>query len=432
MSLEESSVPRPDAAARSTSRPAVLKEETTGEVSTAPAPGAPEDSRSQEYRLQRIDRFLKLMADRGASDLHLSTGRAPMLRLSGGVEAIRYRVIDERDFIGLLQPITPPRLWQQFLKTGDADFAYELPGVARYRVNIFRQQRGPSAVFRIIPNKLITLEELNMPEAVAQLGQLLSGLVLVTGPTGSGKSTTLAALLHEMNRTRPQHVVTIEDPIEFVHKNRRSLFSQKEIGTHARSFSEALRMALREDPDVILVGEMRDLETIEIALNAADTGLLVLGTLHTNSAAKTIDRIISVFPASRIDEVRGLLANGLKAIVAQQLLNRKGGGRVAAIEVLLSTPALASCIREGKSHQIPDIISSGKRLGMLAMDDSLRDLVRSGTIDPQRALEKAIDKDSMRRWLKEHGSQVPDDIDEDGPTSTGQATSGVPRPPAPK
>ncbi|MCB2027142.1 MAG: Flp pilus assembly complex ATPase component TadA, partial [Ottowia sp.] len=180
--------------------------------------------------------------------------------------------------------------------------------------------------------------------------------------TGSGKSTTLAALLHEMNRTRPQHVVTIEDPIEFVHKNRRSLFSQKEIGTHARSFSEALRMALREDPDVILVGEMRDLETIEIALNAADTGLLVLGTLHTNSAAKTIDRIISVFPASRIDEVRGLLANGLKAIVAQQLLNRKGGGRVAAIEVLLSTPALASCIREGKSHQIPDIISSGKRL----------------------------------------------------------------------
>ncbi len=362
--------------------------------------------------LKRIDRFLKLMADRGASDLHLSTGRAPMLRLSGGVEAVRYRVIDERDFEGLMQPITPQRLWKRFVETGDADYAYDLPGVARYRVNVFRQHRGPSAVFRIIPNELITLEELKMPPAVGKLADTPSGLILVTGPTGSGKSTTLAALLHEINLTRQLHVITIEDPIEFVHKNRQCLFSQKEIGTHAQGFAEALRMALREDPDVILIGEMRDLETIEIALNAADTGLLVLGTLHTNSAAKTVDRVVSVFPASRTEEVRNLLANGLCAIVAQQLLNRIGGGRIAAVEVLLNNQALSSTIREGKTHQISDIISAGKRRGMVAMDDSLIQLVETEVIEPQRALEKAIDKDAMRRWLKKHGSQVPEDVED--------------------
>ena len=279
-------------------------------------------------------------------------------------------------------------------------------------MNIFQQQRGPSAVFRIIPNKLITLEELKMPESVGKLTNTPSGLVLVTGPTGSGKSTTLAAVLHEINLSRQLHVLTIEDPIEFVHKNRRCLFSQKEIGTHSRSFSEALRMALREDPDVILIGEMRDRETVEIALNAADTGLLVFGTLHTNSAAKTVDRIISVFPASRAEEVRGLLANGLRAIVAQQLLNRIGGGRIAAVEVLLATQALSSTIREGKTHQIGDIISSGKRSGMVSMDDSLIQLVETKVIEPQQALEKAIDKDAMRRWLKKYGSEVPEDVEE--------------------
>ena len=394
------------AAAPGTAPPAPPAEPSSQAASAAAAAGD-----AQQHSFQRIDRFLKLMADRGASDLHLSTGRAPMLRLSGGVEAIRYRIIDRRDFEGLMQPITPDRLWKQFVETGDADYAYELPGVARYRVNIFRQQRGPSAVFRIIPNKLITLEELKMPEAVGKLADMPSGLILVTGPTGSGKSTTLAALLHEINLARQLHVITIEDPIEFVHKNRKCLFSQKEIGTHSASFAEALRMALREDPDVVLIGEMRDLETIEIALNAADTGLLVLGTLHTNSAAKTVDRIISVFPASRIDEVRGLLANGLRAIVAQQLLNRIGGGRIAAVEVLLNNQALSSTIREGKTHQIADIISSGKRRGMVAMDDSLIELVESKIIEPQRALEKAIDKDAMRRWLKKHGSKVPDDVE---------------------
>jgi len=364
-----------------------------------------------ERPTQRIDRFLKLMADRGASDLHLSAGRPPMLRLSGRVEAIRYRVIDDRDFVALAKPITPERLWKRFQETGDADFAYEIPGEARFRVNLFHQQRGMGAVFRIIPNKLISLEELGMPPALHQITKMESGLVLVTGPTGSGKSTTLAAVLYEMNQNRSLHVVTIEDPIEFVHDNQLSLFSQREVGTHAASFEDALRMALREDPDVILVGEMRDLETIHIALAAADTGLLVFGTLHTNSASKTVDRIISVFPASRGDEVRGLLSGGLKAVVAQQLIPRKAGGRVAAVEVLFHTPALSSAVREGKTHQIPDIIYGGKKQGMMTMDDSIRALVEEDIVDPMSALEKAISKDAMRKWLSERGAEVPGDVD---------------------
>ena len=360
---------------------------------------------------QRVDRFLKLMSDRGASDLHLSTGRPPMLRLSGRVEAIRYRVIDDRDFGALVKPITPEQLWRRFEETGDADFAYEIPGEARFRVNLFRQQRGMGAVFRIIPNKLMTLDELGMPPALNQITEMQSGLVLVTGPTGSGKSTTLAAVLYEMNQNRSLHVVTIEDPIEFVHENRRSLFSQREVGTHADSFADALRMALREDPDAILVGEMRDLETIQIALSAADTGLLVFGTLHTNSAAKTVDRIISVFPASRVDEVRGLLSGGLRGVIAQQLMPRTAGGRVAAVEVLFHTPALSSAIREGKTHQIPDIIYSGKQAGMITMDDSIRALVEKEIVDPVSALEKSINKDAMRKWLAEKGAEVPGDVD---------------------
>jgi twitching motility protein PilT len=360
----------------------------------------------------RIDRFLILMADRGASDLHLSSGRPPMLRLSGRVEPVRYRVLDDRDFTGLLQPITPEPLWRHFQQVGDVDFAYAVAGLARFRVNLFRQERGMGAVFRIIPSQILTLEELRMPAAIGKLAEMESGLVLVTGPTGSGKSTTLAALIHEMNQRRPLHFITIEDPIEFVHESRTSLISQREIGTHAPSFASALRMALREDPDVILVGEMRDLETIEIALAAADTGLLVLGTLHTNSAAKTVDRIVSVFPANRVDEIRGTLSSVVRGIVAQQLLPRLDSGRVAAVELLLGTPTLVSSIREGKSHMIPDIINGGKRLGMVAMDDSLRELVEGRLVAGVDALEKAIDKDSFHRWLAERGEDVPEDVAE--------------------
>ncbi len=354
----------------------------------------------------RIDRFLKLMNDRGASDLHLSVGRPPIFRLSGRMDPIRYRILDDNDLTGLLQPITPPHLWAQYMKEGDTDFAYEVPGVARFRVNLYRQHRGMGGVFRIIPTKLMTIDQLGLPASVRKLTQLQGGLVLVTGPTGSGKSTTLSAIIHEMNMTRAMHFITIEDPIEFVHPNRKSLVSQREVGPHSKSFSSALRAAVREDPDCVLVGEMRDLETIEMALKAAETGLLVFGTLHTNSAAKTIDRIINVFPVEQQDGVRGVLAGVLKGILAQQLLRRIGGGRAAALEVLFGTSALSSLVREGKTHLIPGLITQGRSQGMLSMDESLRSLVVGGVIEPSAALEKALDKDEMRKWLLERGVEV--------------------------
>jgi twitching motility protein PilT len=384
-----------------------------GQAAPPPAAAPTPSATTGFVSAHRVDRFLKLMSDRGASDLHLSCGQPPMLRLSGRLEAVRYRVIDDRDFASLMKPITPPALWQRYEETGDADFAHGVEGLARFRVNMFRQERGPGAVFRLIPDKILTLDELGLPSSIRRLTRLRSGLVLVTGPTGSGKSTTLAAIIHEMNKTRPLHFITIEDPIEFVHDNLESLISQREIGTHAPSFSQALKMALREDPNVILVGEMRDVETIEIALNAADTGLLVFGTLHTNSASKTVDRIVSVFPASRMDEIRNILAGVVKGIVAQQLLPRKDRGRVAAVEILLTTPALVSSIREGKSHQIPDVISGGRRMGMVAMDDSLKKLVKADIVEASDAYDKALSKDLMRKWLKEQGAKLPADVDEE-------------------
>ena len=358
-----------------------------------------------------IDRFLKLMNDRGASDLHLSVGRPPIFRLSGRLDPIRYRVLDDNDFRRLIEPITPPHLWTRYLEAGDMDFAYEVAGLARFRVNLFRQQRGMGAVFRIIPTKIMTLDQLGLPPSVRRLSRLDGGLVLVTGPTGSGKSTTLAAIIHEMNLVRPMHFVTIEDPIEFVHENQKALVSQREVGPHTRGFRGALKAAVREDPDCILVGEMRDLETIEMALNAAETGLLVFGTLHTNSAAKTIDRIINVFPTDRQDGIRGILASVVKGILAQQLLRRKKGGRVAAVEVMFGIPSLSSLIREGKTHQIAGLISANKRRGMIPMDDSLKDLVERDLVEPEAALEKALDKDELRKWLKERGVEVAEEAE---------------------
>ncbi len=359
----------------------------------------------------RIDRFLKLMVDKGASDLHLSVGRPPIFRLSGRMDPVRYRVLDDRDFEALVRPISPPHLWTSYAAEGDTDFAYELPGISRFRVNVYKQHRGMGAVFRVIPTKLMTVEQLGLPPAVRKLVNLQGGLVLVTGPTGSGKSTTLSAIINEMNATRPMHFITIEDPIEFVHPNKMSLVSQREIGPHSKSFSAALRAAIREDPDAVLVGEMRDLETIEMALNAAETGLLVFGTLHTNSASKTIDRVINVFPSERQESVRGILAGVLKGVLAQQLLRRKAGGRCAALEILFGTPAMASLIREGKTHQIGGVIQQGKNQGMIGMDDSLRLLVERDLIEPHAALEKALSKDEMRKWLSERGATLPDDAD---------------------
>ncbi len=344
----------------------------------------------------KIDRFLRLMASRGASDFHLTVGRPPMLRVSGTMEPVRYRSLSENDYRELVQPIAPARIWDEFQSTGDADCSYEVPGLARFRVNLFRQQRGSGAVFRIIPTKIMTLDQLGLPDQVRRLTDIQSGLVLVTGPTGSGKSTTLAAIIDLINETRNLHVITIEDPIEFVHPNKKCLIHQREIGAHATSFAEALKAAGREDPDLILVGEMRDLETIQMALTAAEKGTIVFGTLHTNNAAKTIDRIISVFPADEQEGVRNVLGDALRSVVAQQLIAKTGGGRVAALEILFCSPAIGNMIREGKTPQITSSIQTGVKEGMIDMDSSIRKLYDDGLIGARAALDKAIDKSNFK------------------------------------
>ena len=355
----------------------------------------------------KIDRFLRLMASRGASDFHLTVGRPPMLRVSGGMEPIRYRTLLEVDYAELVQPITTVRLWEEFQENGDVDFAYEVPGLARYRVNLFRQQRGSGAVFRIIPTTIMTLDQLGLPPQVRRLAEIQSGLVLVTGPTGSGKSTSLAAVIDLINETRNMHIITIEDPIEFVHANKKCLIHQREVGTHAASFSEALKAAGREDPDLILVGEMRDLETIQMALTAAEKGTIVFGTLHTNNAAKTIDRIISVFPADEQEGVRNVLGDTLRCVVAQQLIAKNGGGRVAAMEILFCSPATGNMIREGKTAQITSSIQTGIKEGMIDMDSSIRKLYEEGVIGARAALDKAIDKSSFKDLLEKPAAPSP-------------------------
>jgi len=353
----------------------------------------------------RIDRFLKLMNDRGASDLHLSVGRPPMFRDSGQMDPIRYRVLDNRDFVELMKPIAEKE-WPKFKQRGDVDFSYEVPGVARFRVNMFMQERGYGAVFRIIPTKLMTFDQLGLPKAVERFTRIRNGLILVTGPTGSGKSTTLSSIIDKMNTEQALHIITIEDPIEFVHPNKRSMISQREIGAHATSFAAAVKAAVREDPDIILIGEMRDLETIRTALSAAESGFTVFGTLHTNNAAKAVDRIINVFPQEEQEAVRGGLAESLRGVVAQQLLRRKAGGRVAALEILFSTSGLSSMIREGKTSQITSSIQMGKAMGMRAMDDSLWDLLTEDIVSAEAAYEKAVDKSAFRDKLAGIGVEV--------------------------
>lgn len=347
----------------------------------------------------RMDRFLRLMNDRGASDFHFTVGRPPMLRVSGQVQQVRYRTLTELDFTELIKPIAPDDAWREFSDTGDADFAYEVPSLARFRVNLFRQQRGSGAVFRVIPSRIMTLEQLGLPRQLRRLADIRSGLVVVTGPTGSGKSTTLAALVDLVNSTRSYHIITIEEPIEFVHESRKCLIHQREVGPHATSFSDALRVAGREDPDLILVGEMRDPETISMALEAAEKGTIVFGTLHTNSAAKTVDRIVNSFPAEEQGAVRSILGDSLKAVVAQQLLPRVDGGRVAAVEILFGSPATANIIREGRTGQLTSIIQTGSAQGMLDMDGSIQALYEQGAVSAEAAFDKAIDKEAMRQAL---------------------------------
>ena len=350
--------------------------------------------------MAKIDAFFKLLNEQGASDLHLASGQQPALRVRGEIERIKYKRLNSDDLRGMLYEITPEDKIKVFEETGDIDFGYEIPGLARYRCNFFMQKNGVAAVFREIPDTIMTCEQLGLPPVIAKLASLPRGLVLVTGPTGSGKSTTLAAIVDESNRTRKDHIITIEDPIEFVHQSQSCIVNHREVGLHTKSFSTALRGALREDPDIILVGEMRDLETMSLAIEAASTGHLVFATLHTPSAPKTVDRIIEVFPHDQQAQTRSTLSDGLRAIVAQVLFKRVDiKGRCVALEILIATAAVRNLIREAKTHQIPSMIQTGKKYGMILLDDAIMDLLNKGMISSDEAYMKANDKGRFRPLL---------------------------------
>jgi twitching motility protein PilT len=351
--------------------------------------------------MAQIDAFFKLMNEQGASDLHLVTGQQPVLRVQGDLTRVKYKELTNDSLKAMLYEIAPEDKVKVFEETGDVDFAYEIPGLARYRANFFEQKWGVAAVFREIPSDILTCEQLGLPMVVRKLASLPRGLVLVTGPTGSGKSTTLAAIVDEANRTRKDHILTVEDPIEFVHKSKEAVVNHREVGTHTRSFAAALKGALREDPDIILVGEMRDLETIALAIEASATGHLVFGTLHTTSAAKTVDRIIEVFPVNQQAQIRNTLADGLRAVVAQNLFKRiDKKGRCAALEIMIAIPAIRNLIREAKTFQIPSAMQTGKKYGMQTLDDAIMVLLQAKKISADDAYAKCNNKETFRPYLK--------------------------------
>ncbi|NCQ61853.1 MAG: type IV pilus twitching motility protein PilT [Myxococcales bacterium] len=351
-----------------------------------------------------IHRYLRMMVDVGASDLHLSSEVKPMVRLDGEMNVLEERApLTPAELEALLAPITPERNQRELNETSDTDFAHMIEGVARFRANVFRDRRGVGAVFRQIPFELLSVDQIGLPKRVLDLCWLSKGLVLVTGPTGSGKSTTLATLIDFINENRKDHIITIEDPIEFVHDNKKCLVNQREVGMHTQSFSSALRAALREDPDIVLVGEMRDLETIAIAIETAETGHLVFGTLHTTSAVSTVDRLIDQFPPEQQSQIRVMLSESLRGVVAQVLCKKDGGGRAAAYEVLMTTPAVSNLIREGKTYQIASVMQTGRKLGMQTMNDHLLELVTSGRVRPEEAYVKSNDKMSFKNALAAQG-----------------------------
>ncbi len=351
--------------------------------------------------MAKIDAFFQLMHDQGASDLHLVSGQQPVLRIRGEMERVKFKVLDNDELKAMLYEIAADHKIKQFEETGDVDFAYEIPNLARFRANFFSQKNGVAAVFREIPSRIMTCQELGLPSVIAKLASLPRGLVLVTGPTGCGKSTTLAAIIDEANRTRKDHIITIEDPIEFVHQSEGCIVNHREVGLHTKSFAAALRGALREDPDIILVGEMRDMETISLAVEAANTGHLVFSTLHTSSAARTVDRIIEVFPAEEQMQVRSTLADGIRAVISQALFKRVDRkGRCVALEIMIANSAVRNLIRESKTFQIPSMIQTGKKYGMQLLDDSIWDLYNRGWISPDDAYMRAYDKARFRHLLK--------------------------------
>jgi len=360
--------------------------------------------------MAQIDAFFRHLIESKGSDLHLSEGQPPKIRIHGAIVPIPDQPVLQGDsFKQLLAEICDPKAFAHYLETGDLDFAYEMDEKSRFRCNYLKQNRGLAAVFRLIPTEIASLEQLNVPEVVKEFGHIRSGLILVTGPTGSGKSTTLAALLDYINTNFNRHIITIEEPIEFVHRNKKSIITQREVPIQTPSFADGLRAALREDADIVLVGEMRDLETISLALTAAETGLLVFGTLHTNNARKTVDRIIDVFPADQQSQVRTMLAASLRGVLAQLLCKRVDKpGRTAVHEIMFATPAVSAIIREGATQKLFDVITGGKAEGMQFMDESIWSKLREGIISPEEAYMKAIDKTRFKKFLPEELSHLGD------------------------
>ena len=376
-----------------------------------------------------LDALLRTMVERGSSDLHLRCGEPPIVRLHGEMTRLEGGVLEPAQLDAMIRSIMPERNRREYTDSNDTDYAYELAGVARFRANALKDRKGPAAVFRQIPATVVTVEQMGITPEVQKLCQLNKGLVLVTGPTGSGKSTTLCSLIDLVNRSRSDHVLTIEDPIEFVHPNKKCVITQRQVGVHTGSFKSALRAALREDPDIILVGELRDLETVAIAIETAETGHLVFGTLHTTTAAGTIDRIIDQFPADRQAQIRVMLAESLKGVISQTLCKKIGGGRVAAREVLLSIPAVTNLIREGKTFQIPTVMQTSKRLGMVTLNDALMELVDGKLIEPAEGYGKAVDKVMYVNSLRSRGLDT--SFAESDPNVAKDAAKEPPKPAAP-
>jgi twitching motility protein PilT len=349
----------------------------------------------EAIQMPQVDKFLNFLVKNAGSDLHLVTGSPPIVRIDGLLQKMKLPPLTGEQVKSLIYEIIPERNRKEYEAINDTDFAYELPGIARFRTNVYRDINGPAMAQRLIPFDIMTVDDLGLPEAIIDLVMLPKGMILCTGPTGCGKSTTLAALLHYANEHRSDHVITIEDPVEFVHDNINCVFSHRQVGTHTESFKRALRAAFREDPDIILVGEMRDLETIALAITAAETGHLVFATVHTTTASSTVDRVIDQFPPDRQSQIRVMLSSTLKSVITQTLCRRKVKGRVAAFEILVVHSAVANLIREQKTYQLPSVIQTGKKYGMVTMNESLMDLVGEGFITMEEAYSKSVDKQDM-------------------------------------
>jgi twitching motility protein PilT len=375
-------------------------------VGAAPETSAPVAAVGGHRSTARVDTLLGELVTTGASDLHLRVGEPPIYRRDGRLIRDEGAALENGEIQAMLDSIAPERDRLKHSESGDADFAYEIAGVARFRVNAAMDRGGPMAVFRVIPSAIPTCEQMQVTREVQNLTMLTKGLVLVTGPTGSGKSTTLAALVNKMNEERDDHILTIEDPIEFVHTSRKALVTHRQVGEHTQSFKAGLRAALREDPDIVLIGELRDLETVAIAIETAETGHLVFGTLHTTTAASTVDRIIDQFPADRQSQIRVMLSESLRGVISQTLCKKIGGGRVAAREILLTTPAISNLIREGKTFQIPSSIQTSRKLGMITLNDALLELVEKKLVEPREAYMKSTEKTTLVTALKSRGHDV--------------------------